>query len=89
MGARRIQKPIVHAFLEGDIHKQAGIVHLVRGCFSVKNNDFYVSTTGNQKSSILRSMSAANCLIIIPETITNVKAGEKVAIQLIDHGEIL
>jgi molybdopterin molybdotransferase len=34
-------------------------------------------------------MSDANCLIVIPENITGVKAGEKVAIQLIDHDEIL
>lgn len=88
MGARRIQKPVVHAFLEEDIKKKTGRVHLLRGYFTIKNNDFYVSTTGSQGSSILRSMSDANCLIIIPETVTKVKAGEKVAIQLIDHDEI-
>jgi molybdopterin molybdotransferase len=88
MGARRIKKPVVNAFLEENINKQPGKVHLLRGYFTIKNNDFYVSTTGNQKSSVLRSMSDANCLIIIPENTTKVKAGEKVAIQLIDHDEI-
>ena len=88
MGAKRIKKPIVNAFLEEDINKQSGKVHLLRGHFTIKNNEFYVSTTGNQNSSVLRSMSAANCLIIIPENGTEVKAGEKVAIQLIDHDEI-
>ena len=89
MGAKRIKKPIVNALLEEDISKQPGKVHLLRGYFTIKNNKFYVSTTGNQNSSVLRSMSAANCLIIIPENITKVKAGEEVAIQLIDHDEIL
>ena len=88
MGAKRIRKPVVNAFLEEDIDKQSGKVHLLRGYFTIKNNDFYVSTTGNQNSSILRSMSDANCLMIIPEHTTKVKAGEKVAIQLIDHDEI-
>jgi molybdopterin molybdotransferase len=46
------------------------------------------SDTGNQKSSVLRSMSDANCLIIVPEDTTRMRAGEKVAIQLIDHEEI-
>jgi molybdopterin molybdotransferase len=87
MGAKKIKKPIVNAFLEEDINS-AKVHHLVRGFFTIKNNEFYVSTTGNQKPSVLRSMSAANCLIIIPENITKVKAGEKVAIQLIDHDEI-
>jgi molybdopterin molybdotransferase len=88
MGAKRIKKPIVNAFLEEDINKQSGKVHLLRGYFTIKNNEFYVSTTGNQNSHVLRSMSGANCLIIIPENITKVKAGEKVAIQLIEHDEI-
>jgi molybdopterin molybdotransferase len=60
----------------------------LRGFFTIKNNEFYVSTTGNQKPSMLRSMSDANCLIIIPESVTKVNAGEKVTIQLIDHDEI-
>ncbi|OPY60702.1 MAG: Molybdopterin molybdenumtransferase [Syntrophorhabdus sp. PtaU1.Bin002] len=88
MGATRIKKPIVNAFLREDINKQSGKVHLLRGFFTIKNNEFYVSTTGNQNSSVLRSMSDANCLIVIPENTTEVKAGERVAIQLIDHDEI-
>jgi molybdopterin molybdotransferase len=87
MGAKRIKKPIVNATLEEDI-KSAKVHHLLRGFFTIKNNEFHVSTTGNQKPSMLRSMSDANCLIIIPESVTKVKAGEKVTIQLIDHDEI-
>jgi molybdopterin molybdotransferase len=88
MGAKRIRKPIVNAFLKEDINKQSGKVHLLRGFFTIKNNEFHVSTTGNQNSSVLRSMSDANCLIVIPENTTAVKAGTKVAIQLIDHDEV-
>lgn len=88
MGANRTEKPVVSAFLEEDIKKQPGKVHLLRGYFTIKGNEFYVSTTGNQKSSVLRSMSDANCLIIIPENTTKISAGERVAIQLIYHEEI-
>jgi molybdopterin molybdotransferase len=88
MGAKKINKPIVSAFLEEDLSKHSGSVNLLRGYFTIKNNEFYVSTTGSQKSSVLRSMSKANCLIVIPENSREVKAGEKVAIQLIDHDEI-
>ncbi len=87
MGANKIKKPSVSAFLEEDIKKEPGRLHLVRGIFTIKDNQFFVSTTGNQNSSILRSVSRANCLIIIPENST-AKAGEKVVIQLIDHDEI-
>lgn len=88
MGARKINKPVVSAFLEEDVRKHSSGVNLVRGYFTIKNNEFYVSTTGNQKPSVLLSMSKANCLIVISENCTEVKAGEKVAIQLIDHDEI-
>jgi molybdopterin molybdotransferase len=87
MGAKRIKKPIVNAYLEEDIDS-GKVHHLLRGYFTIKNNEFYVSKTGYQKPSMLRSMSDANCLIVIPEDITKVKAGEKVAIQLINHDEI-
>ena len=87
MGARRINKPIINATLEEDI--SSGKIHnLLRGHFTIKNNEFYVTTTGNQKPSVLRSMSAANCLIVVPENITKIRAGEKVAVQLINHDEI-
>lgn len=88
MGTLRIKKPVVNAFLEEDFKKQSGKTHLLRGYFKIRNNEFYVSTTGNQKSSVLRSMSEANCLIIIPEYVTRVRKGERVSIQLIYHNEI-
>jgi molybdopterin molybdotransferase len=87
MGAKKIAKPIVNAFLEKDIIS-VGVYHLVRGQFAIKNNEFYVTPTGRQKPSMLRSMSVANCLIVIPEQVIKVKAGETVAIQLIDHDEV-
>jgi len=88
MGAKKITKPIVNAVLEEDLSKKPRVKNLVRGYFSIKDNEFHVSTTGNQGSSVLRSMNEANCLIVIPEGVTEVKAGEKVAIQLILHDEI-
>jgi molybdopterin molybdotransferase len=88
MGARKIEKPTVNAFLEENVANRRGSVSLLRGCFTVKNGELYVSTTGSQKSSVLGSMSRANCLIVIPEDIEELRAGEKVAIQLIDHDEI-
>ncbi len=88
MGARRIEKPMVQAVLEEDISKKPGRIHFIRGHFTVKNGALHVSTTGPQGSGILRSMSMANCLIVVSEMTEKVKAGEMVTIQLIRHGEI-
>jgi molybdopterin molybdotransferase len=88
MGARKISKPIVNAFLENSVSNHSDSVNLLRGFFTNTNGELYVSITGSQKPSMLRSMSKANCLIVIPEKSGEIKAGEKVAIQLIDHDEI-
>lgn len=88
MGAKRLEKPVVNATLEEDVNNNSGSVSLVRGCFTIRNNEFYVSSTGGQKPSMLRSMSDANCLMIVPGKIAKLRAGEKVPIQLIDHEEI-
>lgn len=88
MGAVKIDKPVINAFLDKDINKRPGKVYLLRGYFTLKDNEFHVSTTGSQKTSALSSMGNTNCLIIVPAHLTEVKAGQKVAIQLIDHAEI-
>lgn len=88
MGARRVDKPLVRATLTEDIKKKTGRAHFIRGVFCVNDGRFSVSTTGPQGSGILRSMTEANCLIIIPEEVGAVRAGETVLVQLIEHGEI-
>ncbi|HEX2966181.1 MAG TPA: gephyrin-like molybdotransferase Glp [Syntrophorhabdaceae bacterium] len=87
MGATKTEKPVVCAIAEEDIRSVA-VHHFVRGRFTIKDGDFFVSSAGNQKPSMLRSMSEANCLIILPETATMIKTGDRVNIQLIDHSEI-
>lgn len=88
MGAKKIHKPVVSAILEEDVKHQAGKTNFLRGRFTIRNDQFYVTTTGSQKSSVLSSMSDANCLIIIPESEVKVRAGDRVIIQLIEHDEI-
>ena len=88
MGADKIKKPVVWATLSGEIKKKADRKHFIRGIMNVNEGNMHVKVTGSQGSGILRSMSEANCLIIIPEGITKVENGEKVLIQLLSHGEI-
>ena len=87
-GAMEFYKPVVKAVLKETIHKEAGRRHFLRGIFTIADGVFYVSTTGNQRSDIMNSMAAANCLIIIPEDIEIAEKNSMVDIQLIKHGEI-
>ncbi len=87
-GSSTLDKPLLEAVLDNPLKKKPGRRHYIRGYFSIRHGRLHVTTTGPQGSGILRSMSIANCLIILPEDVTGVEAGEKVMIQLIDHGEI-
>ncbi len=87
-GAEKIEKPVIGAKLTEKIRKKPGRKHFVRGVYTIINNQFHVKTTGDQGSGILRSMSEANCLIMLPEEQGDAVPGDVVDIQLIDHGEI-
>jgi len=66
-----------------DIKKQPGRKDFQRGIVTENNGELSVSLTGNQGSHILRSMSQANCLVILPHDNAGVKKGQSVDIQLL------
>jgi molybdopterin molybdotransferase len=53
-------------------------------CYLDDDHDWKVRPTGAQGSAILSSMSAANCFIVLDETIGNLAAGSQVKVQLFD-----
>ncbi len=88
-GACRIDKPEIPAVIEDSITKRPGRREYIRGSYTTKGGRVVVTTTGPQGSGILRSMSRANCLIIVPEDVSEYKPGDSVVIQLIHHEEIM
>lgn len=87
-GASKISKPQVYAITDDNLTKKRGRRHFLRGFFNIVDGEFHVSTTGPQGSGILLSMSRANCLVILPEEKEEIKKGERVLIQLIQHQEV-
>jgi molybdopterin molybdotransferase len=85
MGHRRLTRPVIEAILKEDIRKEPGRRHFIRASVSFERDHYFVTTTGDQGSGILRSMVKANGLVIIPEGTEWVKAGEKVRVQLLDR----
>ena len=69
-----------------NLKKRPGRRDFQRGIL-VKNEqgELEVTSTGSQGSGILRSMSAANCYIVLPEESGNLNAGDKVKVQLFDE----
>jgi len=66
------------------IRKVPGRTEYQRGILYRDDGDWKVRTTGQQGSGVLRSMSEANCFIVLEHERGKVEAGEPVAVQLMD-----
>lgn len=71
---------------QANLKKRPGRRDFQRGIL-VKNEqgELMVTSTGSQGSGILRSMSMADCYMVLPEESGNLKAGDKVKVQLFDE----
>ena len=85
MGYRQLFRPIIEAVLKEEIKKAVGKRYFIRGSVSSEKGEYFVTTTGEQGSGILRSMVKANGLIVITEVQERVRAGEKVKVQMLDR----
>ena len=66
------------------IRKVPGRTEYQRGIVFRDGADWKVRTTGQQGSGVLRSMSEANCFIVLEHERGNVAAGEPVQVQLFE-----
>lgn len=67
---------------DSSIKKRPGRTEFQRGILeSNADGDLRVRTTGQQGSGILRSMSLANCFIILPDQSESIEAGDLVEVQ--------
>ncbi|MEF1311811.1 molybdopterin molybdotransferase MoeA [Vibrio mytili] len=62
--------------------KVPGRTDYQRGIYSIQDGQFVVETTGNQSSGAFRSMSLANCFVVLERERGRVDIGETVNIQL-------
>jgi molybdopterin molybdotransferase len=66
------------------LRKVAGRTEYQRGVLFRDGGDWKVKPTGQQGSGVLRSMSEANCFIVLEHERTKVSAGEPVQVQLFE-----
>lgn len=75
--------PMLSATSLSSFKKHPGRTDYQRGIYSInESGQLQVETTGNQSSGAFRSMSLANCFVILEKERGNVAAGETVQIQL-------
>ena len=86
MGAKPEPGIELKAICRTPLKKQPGRKDFQRGIVSTNDaGQLEVVTTGSQGSGILRSMSMANCYIVLPTSQGNVDAGETVTVQMFNR----
>src|SRR5688500_19191901 len=74
--------PLLKAISSEKIRKVAGRTEYQRGILYREGGEWKVRTTGQQGSGVLRSMSEANCFIVLEHERGSVAAGDPVQVQL-------
>ena len=76
--------PLLKASAAENLRKMPGRTEYQRGILFRESGEWKVRTTGQQGSGVLRSMSEANCFIVLEHERGSVKAGEPVSVQLFE-----
>jgi molybdopterin molybdotransferase len=84
-GRTKLHRPRVQARLLDGIDKPTGLRMFARAIHD--DTAGTVRSTGAQGSGILRSMSLANCLIDLPESVSSARPGDTVTVLLTDRPE--
>jgi len=79
MGARPVLRPVVRARCASAMRKKPGRTEYQRGVLErAPDGEQTVRITGSQGSGVLRSMSEANCIVVLHHDQGSVQAGELV-----------
>ena len=76
--------PLLRVPCSHDLRKVPGRTEYQRGVLFKEKNEWRVRTTGQQGSGVLRSMSEANCFIVLEHERGSVAAGEQLGVQLFE-----
>jgi molybdopterin molybdotransferase len=76
--------PLLKVAAAENLRKVPGRTEYQRGVLFRDGAEWKVRTTGQQGSGVLRSMSEANCFIVLEHERSKVAAGEMVSVQLMD-----
>ena len=84
MGRSDTELPLVRAKSETAMRKKPGRTEYQRGILELRNGEWSVRLTGAQGSGILRSMSEANCFVVLGHEQGSVSAGDYVDVMVMD-----
>jgi len=82
--AEGLEVPLLRATAAENLRKVPGRTEYQRGIVFLEDQTWKVRVTGQQGSGVLRSMSEANCFIVLEHERGAVSAGEPVSVQLFE-----
>ncbi|WP_447005376.1 molybdopterin molybdotransferase MoeA [Saccharothrix isguenensis] len=85
MGFSRAERPTAVARLSAPVTSPAGRTQFRRGAYDSESGQV-VTPVGGPGSHLLSALAISNCLIEVPEDVTELTAGTEVAVRLL-HGE--
>jgi molybdopterin molybdotransferase len=85
LGHQRIYRPVVRAVLTETLMSPQGKRQFARGHLAVEEGRYVVRPAGGQGSHMLGAMAQANCLVVVPEDVTEVKPGTALAVLRLDE----
>jgi len=83
MGRTKLLRPVVTAELTHDLRKKPGRQHFLGVRVETADGRYKAAVNGRQGSGILKSLAGADGIAIVPEDVTEMKAGEELQVQLI------
>jgi molybdopterin molybdotransferase len=85
LGHQDIYRSVVRAVCAEPLQSPAGKRQFARGSLSVEDGKFVVRPAGGQGSHMLGALASANALVVVPETVTQIAAGDAVAVLRLDE----
>jgi molybdopterin molybdotransferase len=84
-GHTKLFRPVIEATAQENVETRQGRQYFIRCMVRKAGTGYVATTTGEQGSGILMSMAKATGLMIVPADRHGVRAGETVAVQILDQ----
>ena len=85
LGVEPLNRPTVRAVCTQQLHSPEGKRQFARGWLSVEDGRYVVRPVGAQGSHLVNDLAHANCLIVVPESVTVVPEGGAVTVMVLER----
>lgn len=85
IGADPVNRPLVRARLGERVTSPTGRRSYVRAALAVEDGAYVVRPVGGAGSHLIASLAAANALIVVPETVSDLEPGAAVSVMMLER----